>query len=249
MKNKICTSLEQSKKLIELEEWKIIDDFPNYSISNTGKVRKNATGKLLSLRHNHHGYLMCWLYNNNHKKGLQVHRLVDAAFIRKPLVNEVIDHINGVRDDNRVCNLRWCTVQENNAFPLAIDNKQPYKKPCSQYTLDVEWIADFESMLDAQNKTNVSTAAISMCCNNRMKQAGGYQWRVKDDTKTIPPISKVGTVVLCYSLDGNLVKEYPSCISASKELGVGISTLNVHIGNEKPYKGYLWKYKYDRKRL
>ena len=40
MKNKICASLEQSKKLIELEEWKIIDDFPNYSISNTGKVRK-----------------------------------------------------------------------------------------------------------------------------------------------------------------------------------------------------------------
>jgi len=56
------------------------------------------------------GYLRVYI----NKSQYQIHRLIAEAFIPNPLNKPTVDHINRVRNDNRVCNLRWATYKEQN---------------------------------------------------------------------------------------------------------------------------------------
>ena len=71
---------------------------------------------------------------SSHKHGL-VHRLVAQAFIPNPENKPNIDHINTIRTDNRVENLRWCTQSENNLNPITLGRMRNVKrKPHSDET-------------------------------------------------------------------------------------------------------------------
>lgn len=121
------------------EIWKDVVGWEGlYQVSNFGKVRsldrhvkgrlkngKNIKGRILVRRYDKDGYLTVHLRDcdNNKSKLCKVHRLVAEAFIPKIDGKDSIDHINSVRDDNRVENLRWCTIKENASFPMARENK------------------------------------------------------------------------------------------------------------------------------
>jgi len=108
------------------EIWKDVEGFEKYEVSNMGNVRNKRTQFVLALRHNHAGYnkvgLCCNGHQRHNKKGVRVARLVAIAFIPNPDNLPEVDHINRVRDDDRVENLRWVTHSENNY------NKGPYKR-------------------------------------------------------------------------------------------------------------------------
>ena len=108
-----------------MEEWKSIIDFPGYQISSYGNVRNITTNKFLRCPlSKQDNYFRVSLSKNGKAYTFLIHRLIATHFIPNTENKELVDHINRVRTDNRIENLRWATHSENNQnFPLQKNNK------------------------------------------------------------------------------------------------------------------------------
>ena len=96
---------------LEGEIWKTIPREPAFEVSNLGRVRNKQTKNLhQGTDKGKNGYIVVSILNTPYR----VHRLVMEAFA--PIENSDIlsvDHINGIRSDNRLENLRWMSLDEN----------------------------------------------------------------------------------------------------------------------------------------
>jgi hypothetical protein len=126
------------------EEWRVIENYENYSVSNLGNVRNDKTGRILKGL-NSRGYLLVTLCKENKQKTHKIHRLVAIAFLENPENLPEVDHINQIKDDNRVENLRWCSRENNNR------NRKKWEGTTSKY-LGVSW----------HNNTNKWSAQITI---------------------------------------------------------------------------------------
>lgn len=106
---------------MEEEEWRKIDGFDNYSISNFGRVRNDNT-KFLLKTHIKNGYCAVFLSRYNKGKRYYIHRLIGNAFIPNSKNLPCINHKNQKRDDNRIENLEWVTNIENSQSKNKICN-------------------------------------------------------------------------------------------------------------------------------
>jgi hypothetical protein len=108
------------------EEFKIINGYENYSVSNLGNVRNDKKGKVLK-QSNKDGYKIVALDCKLHR----VHILVAKAFIPNLYNKKCVDHIDTDKTNNNVGNLRWSTHSENNYnAPIRNDNKSGTKGVC-----------------------------------------------------------------------------------------------------------------------
>lgn len=97
-----------------------------YAVSADGRVwahdRRWVAGRHINRHHPAHwmrifkserGYLRVNLKRDGKSKSMNVHRLVALAWIPNPNDLPQVNHLNGVKGDNRVSNLEWCTAAEN----------------------------------------------------------------------------------------------------------------------------------------
>lgn len=111
--------------IMQEEIWKDVVGYEGYyQVSNLGNVRSIKYGKIsnMYLRKHKYGYMTIRFSVNGIVRGYKIHRLVAEAFIPNPENKPHIDHINTIRTDNRVENLRWVTRTENANNPLTIEH-------------------------------------------------------------------------------------------------------------------------------
>ena len=87
--------------------------FENYLIYPDGKVQNKKTKRYLKPQINSEGYYHIQLRKDKKPHSFMIHRLVGLHYIPNPDNKRCLDHINRIKTDNRVENLRWATDSEN----------------------------------------------------------------------------------------------------------------------------------------
>lgn len=157
------------------EVWKDIKGFNGkYFVSNTGKVLSTHNNKKTILKPSTAtGYEYVSLSLNKITKSYKVHRLVAIAFIENKNNKPQINHINGIKTDNRVENLQWCTAKENlsHAKKTGLNKSYGFNHHNSKLTRDsIIEIRKNEGNLTHKQLSkiyNIATDGISRIRNNK----------------------------------------------------------------------------------
>lgn len=110
-----------------MEIWKEVKGFENdYEISNLGRLRtkerfvkhykggvRKYKSQLKKIRLNANGYLRCNLKKDGKRYDFTIHKLVALSFLKEDKKRVFVNHKNGIKTDNRLQNLEWCTLSEN----------------------------------------------------------------------------------------------------------------------------------------
>lgn len=177
---------------------KQIKGFPGYFVSDTGEIYSNVFHpthnpfcelRKLKIMFGPGGYGRISLKKGNTRYFYLIHRLVAEEFIPNPENKPQVNHKNGIKTDNRVENLEWCTAQEN----MRHASKNSLLKPAwlgkfgkehhsSKPVIQIKGnliVNNFYGITEAERATGINHRNISMCCSGKRKTAGGYSWKYK----------------------------------------------------------------------
>lgn len=176
------------------EQWKSIEGYSRYEVSNLGRVRSldfNHTKKTKILKPEllNSGYLAVALWDDTKKvKLLTIHRLVAKAFILNLNNYRCVNHIDENKTNNNASNLEWCTDVYNHNYgtkrrrlSIALTDNPHIIKAVHQIDKQGNIIKEYSSIVRASKATGINKANISKVClglENR-HTAGGYIWRFK----------------------------------------------------------------------
>lgn len=190
---------------IENEHWELIDGFENYAISDYGRVksleRKIITNnggqkilpeiimKLFFIKRfnkylNHHFYgIQCSLCLNGQKYRKSITRLVYYHFVEKFDMED--RNIIISFKDNDSLNLHFSNLEivsakdrrlKTYASNRARNRKIDYLKPISQYTVQGDLVATFDTIYDAEKTISVGCESIQNVITKEFLTAGGFRW-------------------------------------------------------------------------
>lgn len=184
------------------EIWKDIPGYEDkYQVSNLGRVlscdrhltgkkgKKYIIPKKILKPALCDGYWTVAICKDDKLKTWRIHRLVAMTFIPNPENKPWINHISGVKTDNRIENLEWCTASENqkHAYKLGLSNSKAAiernsgkfghlssrAKEVHQFTLEGEYIKSFKCLLYARREYSY---AVGAAVTGKQKSSAGFRW-------------------------------------------------------------------------
>lgn len=156
------------------EIWKVM--FEKYEISSCGRIRNLTTNKTMKPHRTDDGYIRIKLSGHG---TYYVHRLVALHFIENPNNFPTVDHIDRIRDNNNVENLRWASskMQASN-----ISEFGRLKRKVSKIDIESnEIISVHDSLKEAASQTPGGDGRlISATCRGKRKTHAGFKWKYMD---------------------------------------------------------------------
>lgn len=160
------------------EIWKTINKYPEYKVSNIGRVKSIKFNKERILKtQNVNGYQRVILFSDGKYKNMYIHRLLAEAFIPNPDNLPEVNHRNEIKTDNRLENLEYCDAKYNMNFGT---RTQRAAKSKSKPVRCIETNIIYPSSKEVQRKLGFAQGNISNCCNGKIKSAYGYHWEYVD---------------------------------------------------------------------
>lgn len=218
----------------------------NYSVSSDGLVRNDVRNKEMT-KSLQQGYLHVGLTINKKIKRMKVHRLVATAFIPNPENKPYVNHINGIKNDNRVENLEWVTAAENTQRAYKTGLAKPtVTRAVRCYDMDGNKLEDYYSIIEAAKDTNSQDEKICECCQGYRNSHNKMQWRYLDEAadKLDKLIPRTYAKKVAQIKDGKTIAIYNSFKEAARAVGGTSSAISRVISGTKQtktHKGFEWK--------
>lgn len=247
----------------EEEKWKPVIGYEGiYEVSSLGRVK--SLGRMIlgngGTRYWHKegimvpqktykGYTRVILSHDGEWHTTQVHRIVAMAFIPNPNGYPEINHKNEVKDDNRACNLEWCTTMYNNHYGTRIERARAHSK--TRALIAIRLIDGkefyFNSRIEAIRQ-GFSPWKIG-CRENRYFKGGNsdskyleYYWKYADDPNPAPQIIDIRKSVIARNDNGDVVLLFDSLHDAQR-LKYYRNSIKDSIKAHRTYKGLWWEFK------
>ena len=175
-----------------MEEWRDIEGYEHYQVSNFGRVRRlpyttiskngiprNQPMIIMNPSDAGKGYRNIGLWNGKKQKTFRLCRIVAKAFCDNPNNYPIVNHKDCNVKNDHADNLEWCTHSYNNTYAGAGKKRGLLEsKAINQYSLDGTFIRSWSGIAEAQRTLHIGN--ISYVCNGKRKQSGGYIWKFID---------------------------------------------------------------------
>ena len=157
-------------------EWRAVEEFPNYIVSESGEVKNIHTGKTISTNLSHTGYRQISLWRDGKKYSKRLCRIVAKSFCDGYFDGSEVNHKDeNILNDN-ANNLEWVTHIYNMNYGTR--NKRVAEKlsiPVIAFT-DIEEHT-FKSISEAAKTVRGNTSNICACIKGKQHIAYGFKWR------------------------------------------------------------------------
>jgi len=140
-----------------------------FVIYSDGRVQNSRTGNFLNPGPASNGYLYVNLNGRRNRKRQAIHVLVATHFIPNPDNLETVDHINGIRTDNRKENLQWMSLADNASKAISM------KIIATNIQTEEELI--FESQSKASEFLKINQPDISRVINGIHQHKNGWKFK------------------------------------------------------------------------
>lgn len=214
----------------------------NYECDENGHIRSKITGHLLQGRKKKTGYIEYELYIDKNGVFLLGHRIVAQTFLPNPNNFSQVNHIDGNKENNSVSNLEWCDASYNNkhAWDTNLNNDKNVAIEVIQCDMSGKELKRFHSIAQAKQETGI--CKVREAAFGSRKSAGGYIWKLADETYQIRDMGKKKKVGQ-YDRENNLIAVFDSVSEASRKTkcyrkGIG----DCCNGILQSSSGYVWKF-------
>jgi len=156
----------------------------NYMVSSKGRVKNLKKNEIIPFNQyaRRNGYLFIRFAidtgDNTYKaKTFGVHIIIIITFLGKGNPDQTVDHMNRIRDDNRIENLRWLTAKEqaqNRHYPKTISTRK-----IIQYDKNNNNIKEWDSISLIIATLDISDEQIYRACDKNILLLNSF-WKYKD---------------------------------------------------------------------